>query len=115
VKIRTVEYRRLVTHGEYQNTAIGAVAEVEGDPAAELEALKDWVEGQVKVHIALKDETYQLQNSANNLRWTVQDYERQLEVAKARWEAAKAILAAHGVELPKEPTEYDSGLDGMPF
>lgn len=113
MSIKTVEYRRLVSHGEYENTAIGAVAEVEAgeDAAVTLSQLTEWVESQIQEKVKVGDELLQLHNQASSLRWTVQDYERQLAEAKTRWDAAVKILEAHGVEVPRAPRDDD----GMPF
>lgn len=53
MKVTTVEYRKLVSHGQYENTSIGATAVVDSDetPPEALSALQGWVNGELAMRV----------------------------------------------------------------
>ena len=102
LRITSVGYSRLANLGGYENEKVNASARVdEGQDAAEvLESLKAWVNERV----SSENEAYGLRESAHDLRWKIEGLNRQLADAKQKWEAAKALLHAHGVKV-EEPED----------
>lgn len=99
MKITTIEYRRLVTFGHYENQAVGAIGTVEeGDtPEAALDRLKEFVADQLAKIMVMN----QLQRDAESERYHFEnqkrEHERELAQLKDRWERAKAFLEKFGV------------------
>lgn len=97
VEITQVEYRRLVSTGDYSNQSIGATARVgDGQTAEEtMVALRSWVDGQLTAGI--------------QARATLDRLNREVEAAKERAEKGRAWCERANVPLPKG---WD---DDMPF
>lgn len=104
MRITQVEYRELVSTDNYSNVCVGAVADVSdyAHPEVGLEALKAWVRKQLGTEKAAQQELGATHSELWQLRQELAQVNRGLDAAKARWEAAKAFLAKHGVELREE-------------
>jgi hypothetical protein len=105
VKIRTVEYRRLRSFGNYENESIGATMDVPegGDPVEALRALEGWV----NVQMAKAADREYLAREGREKR---EDAERELRAVQADIEHARAqykriqdFAAKFGVELEDIP------------
>lgn len=105
--IQTVEYRRLRSFGHYEHEELGAVAMVaDGEtPEGALSALREWVAGQ----LALACDVEEIEGLLTDLRSKKGYLERAIEGGERKYAALRAILAAHGIELPEHPesTAYD--------
>jgi hypothetical protein len=115
MKIVTVEYRRLRSFGEYENETVGAVAEVPptGVTASMvLESLKQWVDEQFGERANARDAASRLQRAEIRLR----EVNGLVQESEKRWAAAQKILAAAGVEVPRDyGASDDDDLAGLPF
>lgn len=114
MKIRSVEYRRLRTFGEYENETVGAVAEVPDDelPEVTLERLKDWVDNNLGERQNARDSASRVQR----LEIRAREVAALLRESEKRWAAAQKILAAAGVEVPKDyGAGDDDELKDLPF
>lgn len=114
MKILTVEYRRLRSFGEYENETIGAVAEVPATgmtPRIALDALKEWVDGQFSERANARDAQSRLHRAEVRLN----EVNGLLTEAEKRWAAAQKILAAAGVEVPRDYGLGDDDLERLPF
>lgn len=115
MKILTVEYRRLRSFGEYENETVGAVAEVPPTgvtPSMALDALKQWVDGQFGERQNARDAASRVHRAEVRLR----EVNGLLGEAEKRWAAAQKILAAAGVEVPRDYGAGDDGeLGSLPF
>lgn len=109
MKILTVEYRRLVTYGGYNNETIGATVAVDESGAdAALENIKAWVDSQFTDASTVSS----LKNEINELQWKKNSLERQFDMAGRRWEAVLAFMKSIGIERPQCIPET---LDDLPF
>lgn len=114
MKITSVEYRRLRSFGEYENETVGAVAEVTPGVPAEtvLEELKGWVEENFGERASARDAQSRLHRAEIRLH----EINGLLSEAEKRWAAAQKILAAAGVEVPRDyGAGGDDDLAGLPF
>lgn len=113
MKIVTVEYRRLRSFGEYENETVGAVAEVGNEePSDVLEALKLWVEQNFGERASARDAQSRLHRAEVRLN----EVNGLLSEAERRWAAAQKILAAAGVDVPRDyGIRDDDDLDRLPF
>lgn len=113
MKIVTVEYRRLRSFGEYENETVGAVAEVGNEePADVLETLKLWVEQNFGERASARDAQSRLHRAEVRLN----EVNGLLSEAEKRWAAAQKILAAAGVDVPRDYGVGDGDdLDRLPF
>lgn len=114
MKILTVEYRRLRSFGEYENETVGAVAEVLPGQAPEiiLEELKAWVEENFGERASARDAASRVQRAEIRLN----EVNGLLRESEKRWAAAQKILAAAGVEVPRDyGASDDDDLAGLPF
>lgn len=115
LKIRTVEYRRLRSFGEYENETVGAVAEVPETgvtPSMALAALQRWVDEQFSERANARDAASRVQRAEIRLR----EVNGLLSESEKRWAAAQKILAAAGVEVPRDyGTGDDDELASLPF
>lgn len=115
LKILTVEYRRLRSFGEYENETVGAVAEVPATgttPSMALGALKRWVDEQLSERQNARDSAYRVQRAEARLN----EVNGLLRESEKRWAAAQKILAAAGVEVPRDyGAGDDDELASLPF
>jgi len=107
MRITQVEYRELVTTGNYSNITIGATAAVEaGDaPTGVLLQLKEWVRVQLAAKAAEREQVVDAETRLWEVQRQLADTERDLKVAADKWEAAKAFLDKHGIRLD-EPLPF---------
>ncbi len=110
VKILTVEYRELRTGSGYNNTTIGAVAEVnaDSDPQATLAELQVWVSKQFG-HDSRRSE---LKEKIADLEWQHENAERRIALVNRKWDAYVAFMAKLGIERPEDIPDT---LDNLPF
>lgn len=101
MKITAVEYSRLLTHGNYENTKVGLSATVEdGDtPEIVLGHLRQWVAGKLADEIAVPKERVDARQELADLIRERRALEAKVEQARKSWEKSKKILEAHGVPL----------------
>lgn len=115
LNIRTVEYRRLRSFGEYENETVGAVAEVPETgvtPSMALSALQRWVDEQFGERANARDAASRLQRAEIRLR----EVNGLVQESEKRWSAAQKILAAAGVEVPRDyGAGDDDDLARLPF
>lgn len=116
MSITTVEYRRLVSHGNYENTTIGAERSVEAEetPAEALRFLKEWVDGQVALLVGNAEEKQRLNDDMWQLRGDVGRARDALRRLQERWAIARAALEAHGVTVEPLPA-VEQPIDDIPF
>jgi hypothetical protein len=114
MKVVSVEYRRLRSFGEFENETVGAVAEVEPgqSPEITLEELKEWVEQGLGERQNARDVATRVQRAEIRLR----EVNGLLQESEKRWAAAQKILAAAGVDVPKDyGAGDDDELGSLPF
>ena len=112
MKIVSVEYRRLRSFGEYENEAVGAVAEVGTEhPEDVLETLKSWVEQNFGERASARDAESRVRRSERRLM----ELNALIREAGKRWEGAQRVLAAAGVDVPKDWHADDLDLEELPF
>ena len=99
--IRTVEYRKLVSTGNYENEVIGATAFVGPGESADgvLDELVAWVDSKHAESESRRTERHEFEMRCDISNRQLVDVERNLAVAEERWEKAKAFLAKHGVDV----------------
>lgn len=104
MEILTVEYSQLVSHGDFNNTKVGASAFVGEDETAEeaLAKLKDWVTAQFDEDLKARGNVRQ----ARGIRYDIErlqgdktELENKLIEARDAWDKAKAFLEKHGVDV----------------
>jgi len=121
MKMTQVEYRKLVTHGDYQNTTIGATALVgEGDTGAEtLDALRAWVTDGLQTETGGTDRVRALRDQEYEIAQRIGEARRQLDRLRRQWEQVVPILEAHGIavgDAPRFEIEGDvDAVDEIPF
>lgn len=105
MKITSVEFRKLITYGHYENMAIGATAQVgEGeDPADILRLLKEWVNTKLGEIVVMDEQRQTASFEAAQFESKKRDYEKQLGDLEQRWKRAKQFLERFGV--PTGPYE----------
>lgn len=115
MKVTSVEYRRLHTFGEYENETAGVVIAIEDhdDPRVVMEAARAWVDAQLEGRKDARDMQSRVQRAEIRLR----EVSGLLSEAEKRWAAAQKILAAAGVEVPRDygASDDDGELAGLPF
>jgi hypothetical protein len=100
--IEKIEYRKLVSTGDYSNITIGATAEVHytETPEVALQALTAWVDEQ------LHAQTHSLADMANaetklwRIKQDINAQQEKLYRARDKYEQMRKVLAANGIELP---------------
>ena len=110
MRVTSVEYRRLRSFGQYENETVGATAAVsEGEtPEAALSALRDWVAGQ----LALAAGAEEIEEFITELQSKKRHIESAVASGERKYAALRDILAAHNIELPKNP---ESPAYDLPF
>lgn len=110
MKIVTVEYRELRTGSGYNNTTVGAVAEVlpGQSPEITLAELQTWVGAQFQD----EGERAGLQQAIRELQWKKENLERQFNTAGERWQAMMASLDKLGIQRPEGIPDT---LESLPF
>lgn len=111
MKITSVEYRRLRTFGEYENETVGIVAEVDlgESPDDAMSAVRAYVDEQLQDREDGRGTLDRVRRAESRLR----EVGNLLQESEKRWIAAQKILAAAGVEVPKD--YGDDGLVDLPF
>jgi hypothetical protein len=110
MKILTVEYRELRTGSGYNNTTVGAVAEVElgQPPEAVLSDLREWVAGQ----FGAAEQRADLKQTIRDLEWQHDNAQRKVDLVDRKWKAYVAFLEKLGIE---RPDEIPDTLENLPF
>lgn len=114
MKIVQVEYRRLKTFGNYENETIGATAQVEDgeSPYDTLQTVKAWVDG----HLKIVEEDSDLSRKVWRAEARLRELNGLIKSAGERFEYAKKILAAHGIDVPNDHGVYDDDeIEPLPF
>jgi hypothetical protein len=114
MRVTSVEYRRLHTFGEYENETAGVVFAVEegDDPSAVMEIARAWVDAQLQERADGRDVATRVQRAEIRLR----EVNGLLQESEKRWAAAQKILAAAGVDVPKDyGAGDDDELGSLPF
>lgn len=108
MKITKVSYRKLVSDGNFNNESFGAEALVEDDENSQdaLEALKVWVGRNIEECTNTTNEINSLHTEIYNLRYTKNQFSREVEELKAKVERMIEFLGKHGVEV---------STDDLPF
>lgn len=123
MRITSVEFRKLVSTGDYNNVTIGATAvpdateEEAQSPESALAELRSWVDAQIAETIGDAHEREQLSAQVYQQRFLLSKYRTATESARERFEEVRTALAAHGIEVPAltvQDAEAESG-DGIPF
>lgn len=115
MKITQVEYRQLVSHGNFNNSTVGAVATVEAGegPTDVLDTLRRWVrahlEDETNVREDLSYKRQQVYEAENRLRQLGDS----LQMMQRRYEEAQKILAVHGIALDVPADTFN--IDEIPF
>ena len=114
MRIQTVEYRRLLSTGNFSNVTVGATAAVEDGDAADdvLRGLRSWVEGKLADEAGIdperaREEVQRLHEYVRRARAELADVNQDLAVARAKWEQVAAFLEKHGVSAAR--------FDDLPF
>ena len=113
MKITQVEYRRLRSFGQYENETVGIVAEV-GAGESETDVLascREWVAEQLGDRESARSLAFETHRQEVRLR----EVNGLLAESEKRWKAAQKILAAAGVEVPKDWGADDDDLERLPF
>jgi hypothetical protein len=115
MKIVQVEYRRLKSFGNYENEMVGAVADLEEGqtPEQALEEVQSWVAARLQLEIdddGMRRKVWQSERRLAELNGLIKS-------AGERFEYAKKILAAHGIDVPTDhhAFEDDPELESLPF
>lgn len=114
MKVTSVEYRRLHTYGEYENETAGVVLAVEehDNPQMVMETARAWVDEQLEGRQDARDVQSRVQRAEIRLR----EVNGLLAESEKRWAAAQKILAAAGVEVPRDyGAGDDDELASLPF
>lgn len=114
MKVTSVEYRRLHTFGEYENETVGIVATVEEgeDADSALYTARAWVDSQLQGREDGRDIQSRVQRAEIRLR----EVNGLLHESEKRWAAAQKILAAAGVDVPRDyGAGDDDELKELPF
>jgi len=101
MKVTTIEYRKLVSHGQYENTSIGATAIVESDetPPEALSALQGWVDAELLRRVTSTRDAQDARSHLYDLQGQVAAKADDLRRMGAKYAEAKRILEKHGIEV----------------
>jgi len=101
VKVTTVEYRKLISHGQYENTSIGATAIVEGDetPARALADLQGWINAELALRVKSTQDAQDARSHLYDLQGQVAAKADDLRRMGAKYAEAKRVLEKHGIEV----------------
>jgi len=101
MKVTTVEYRKIISHGQYENTSIGATAIVDSDetPPEALSALQGWVDAELLRRVTSTREAQEVRSHLYDLQGQVAAKADDLRRMGAKYAEAKRILEKHGVEV----------------
>jgi len=101
VDIKTIEYRKLISTGDYSNLTIGATAAVGDDdtPDEALVALQAWVENQLRERTVSAQETHDARQHLYELQRQAADTSNELRRMKARYDEGRRLLEKHGIEM----------------
>lgn len=119
MRIVSVEFRKLVSTGDYNNVAIGATAMVGTSETADttLAGLREWVDTRIEETIGDAQERERIREAMYQQRYMLSKYRTATERARERYEEVRTALAAHGIEVPAltlQDAESES-VDGIPF
>lgn len=104
MKIKTIEYRCLKSYGRYENVSIGATAEVEeGHEATALADLEVWVNRQIQARIKAAEDREEEEWRTREASRTLEELNRDIEHAKAKWEQIQAFARKLGVDVEDCP------------
>ena len=101
MKVTTVEYRKLVSHGQYENTSIGATAVVDSDetPPEALSALQGRVDAELLRRVTSTQDAQDARSHLYDLQGQVAAKADDLRRMGAKYTEVKRILEKHGVEV----------------
>jgi hypothetical protein len=110
--ISKVGARRLITHGNYANTAVEIEATLHEDDNAEviLKELVSWCDARLAEIVGRKDEAYEIDQQMYTQRAALSRLNERIERAKAAYVQVKAVLATHGIPVEELPV-----MDDVPF
>lgn len=111
MKITQVEYRRLVSTGEYSNLVVGGTATVEpGEIAgAVLDELRRWVEVNIETELAERQAARETRALVSSYESRRAELEQQIDSAERRWAAIRGFFETNSIPLP------DRWQNDLPF
>jgi hypothetical protein len=99
--IKTVEYRRLVSFGQYENETLGATACV-GEtehPIDALTALAAWVEARIADRAGQRTTDHERAMARNHAEWDLAEIEQRIATAKVKWSRWKQFMERLGITV----------------